>query len=484
VPVEGYTSTEFTCSYDVNSVEVSNIAVSDLFGVDPAVAINDPQNGTFIVAVAGSNGNRATTSGVAFTFDAMGLQAGESVIVCNARVNIGDNVLTELPAIGTVLTIVGDTPTPSFTPTPVATSTPIIVMTPTSPTDDWLTFTNSTYGFEFKYPPQGVIADGATDNLARIDLPFVPGTNLSQKYLEVVVVENADPCQSPLATQSMLETSETVIINGITFLKQTGQDGSAGHINKWVAYTTARDNACVSLDFVLRAADPGVFTTPPPLYDEVAESAVFEQIVSTYTWLALVPTATQTSVPVESPTPTFTPTPITSPTFTPTATQTSTPDGSPAPTFTPTPVLSPTPSGQNGAVAGQVIASKPVIVNVYDPSSILVATMETSPDDGMFRLEVLPGTYTVVAIAHGFLHAQAEVTLTSGNTRILPPISLLAGDIDENNVIDQFDAMTIGMNYNMTTPDAADLNNDGIINVLDLERLAQNYRMTGPVVWE
>jgi len=479
VPAEGYTSTEFTCSYDVNSVEVSNIAVSELFGADPAVAINDPQDGTFIVAVAGSKGNKATTSGVAFTFNAKGLQAGESVIVCNARVNAGDDVLTELPAIGAVLTIVGDTPTPSFTSTPEASSTPIIVVTPTSPVDDWLTFTNSTYGFEFKYPPQGVIADGRTDNWAEIDLPFVPGTNLGHKYLEVVVVENADPCQSPLATQSMLETSETVVINGITFLKQTGQDGTAGHINKWAAYTTVRDIACVSLDFVLRAADPGVFTTPPPLYDEAAESAVFGQIVSTYTWLALVPTATQTSVPVESLTPTFTTTPITSPTFTPTAT----PDGSPAPTFTSTPVLSPTPSGQNGAVAGQVIASKPVIVNVYDASTILVATMETSPD-GTFRLEVLPGTYTVVAIGHGFLRAQAEVTLTSGNTHILPPISLLAGDIDENNVIDQFDAMTIGMNYNMTTPDVADLNNDGIINVLDLERLAQNYRKTGPIVWE
>jgi hypothetical protein len=66
----------------------------------------------------------------------------------------------------------------------------------------------------------------------------------------------------------------------------------------------------------------------------------------------------------------------------------------------------------------------------------------------------------------------------------MPDVTLMAGDIDDNNVIDQFDAMTIGMNYNGSTPVAADLNNDGVINVLDLELLAQNYRETGPIAWE
>ena len=63
-------------------------------------------------------------------------------------------------------------------------------------------------------------------------------------------------------------------------------------------------------------------------------------------------------------------------------------------------------------------------------------------------------------------------------------VTLLAGDIDGNNVIDQLDALTIGMNYNTATPAAADLNNDGTIDVLDLELLAANYRETGPTVWQ
>ena len=89
----------------------------------------------------------------------------------------------------------------------------------------------------------------------------------------------------------------------------------------------------------------------------------------------------------------------------------------------------------------------------------------------------------MVATASGFLSAQGSVTLTSGGASTMPTISLLAGDIDNNNVIDQFDAMTLGMSYNTATPTAADLNNDGVINVLDLELLARNYRATGPVAW-
>jgi len=360
VPAAGYTSAEFTCAYDPMLVEAGNIVVASLFGADAVAAINGPQSGVFIVAIAGSHGNKANTGGVAFTFSVKALQGGQTSIQCYARVNTGDNVLTSIAWLGTTLSIIGDTPTPTLSATPVASSTPVFTASPTSPAANWLTFTNSKYGFEFKYPPGGQIVPGNTDNFARINLPFVPGTNLSEKYLEVIVVENANPCRSPLATSSILETSETVIINGISFLKETGQDGTAGHINKWTAYSTSRGNACVSLDFVLRAANPGVFPTPPPLFDEAAESAVFGQIVSTFAWLMQAPTATSTpsSTPAESPTPTFTPTPVESST----------------PTFTSTPVESPTATPlPNGILTSQVIAGKPVTISLYDAGNTLVA---------------------------------------------------------------------------------------------------------------
>jgi len=130
-----------------------------------------------------------------------------------------------------------------------------------------------------------------------------------------------------------------------------------------------------------------------------------------------------------------------------------------------------------------VLASKPVTILLKNADDTLAASV-TANADGTFSLSVPAGTYTIVAMASGFLSAQGSVTLSADTGNTIPAVSLLAGDIDNNNVIDQFDAMTIGMNYNTAIPDAADLNNDGIINVLDLELLAGNYRKTGPLTWQ
>ena len=249
VPPEGYTSAEFTCTYEMSKVEVSNIVVAGLFGADSASALNGPANGSFIVAVAGSNGNKATTSGVVFTFNAKGLLVGTTTIACVARVSKGDNVLIELPSTSATLTI----------------------------TDD------------------------------------------------VIVVEDS-------------------------------------------------------------------------------------------------------------------------------------------------------------TLTGQVLAGKAVTVSLYDAADALVKSVSANAD-GTFSLTAPAGTYTVVATASGFLSAEGSVTLTANETSTKAAVTLLAGDIDGNAVIDQFDAMTIGMSYNGADPAAADLNNDGVINVLDLELLAANYRLTGPIVW-
>ena len=478
VPAEGYASAEFTCTYDPALVQPSNTTGTNLFGADAVAAINMPQAGTFIIAIAGSQGNKATTSGAAFTFNVTALQAGQTTIDCQARVSKGDNTLTPLPSFAAALTIPGtDTPTPSFTPTPGFTSTPAPTFTATATpiAGNWLTFTNNTFGFQFQYPPQGQIQAGGTDTFTRINnLPLVQaGTNLYEKYLEVVVGQNVTECKSPLPTQ---DPGATVTINGINFLKQTGMEGAAGSLYQWVGYSTLRNGVCVSLDFILHSHDPGVFTTPPPVFDYAAESAIFDQIIGTFTWLAQSPTAT--------PGATDTPGPVASPTFTATPGASPTATDTPAPTSTSAPVASATSTPVPfGMLTGQVNASKAVTISLYNPDNTLAATVAANPD-GTFTLTVSPGTYKVAASASGFLSAEGSATITSGNTTTMPTISLQAGDIDNNTVIDQLDALTIGMNYNSATPTAADLNSDGVINVLDLELLARNYRNTGPVVWQ
>ncbi len=357
VPAEGYTSAEFTCTYDANLVQVSNIAVTGLFGADAATAINDPQNGSFIVAIAGSNGNKATISGAAFTFSVLGLQAGQTAIECTARVSKGDNVLTNLPSTGANLTINGSVSTATSTPTPAE-----------SPT---ATFT----------PDGSATATSTPDGSATV---------------------TSTPDGSATATST--------------------PDGSA-------TATSTPDGSATAT------------STPDG-------------------------SATVTSTPDGSATATFTPTPG--------ATQTSTPIESPTATLPPV---------GSGTLTGQVLAGKPITVSLLNADSSLAGSVVANPD-GTFSLTAPAGPYTVRATASGYLSAQASVTLTDGSTTTMPTISLLAGDIDNNNVIDQFDAMTIGMSYNSAEPAASDLNNDGVINVLDLELLAHNYRETGPVLWE
>jgi Carboxypeptidase regulatory-like domain/Dockerin type I domain len=253
IPVQGYTSTEFTCTYNPSLVEVSNIVIAGLFGADPVSAINGPQGGSFILGIAGSNGNKAMGSGAAFTFNIKGLQAGQTVIECRARVSAGNNTL-----------------------------------------------------------------------------------------------------------QSILFVSSNVSVTGL------------------------------------------------------------------------------------------------------------------APTSTPIPT--------SALLTGQVLASKPVTVRLYRQDNSIAATVTANPD-GTFSITAPGGTYTVVASASGFLNAQGPITLVNGGSSTKPIISLPAGDIDNNGVINQLDAITIGINYNNTTPAAADLNNDGIINVLDLGLLAQNYLKSGALAW-
>jgi hypothetical protein len=317
VPAAGYTSAEFICTYNPSILQASNIAVTNLFGADAVVAINGPQNGSFIVAIAGSNGNKVTTSGTAFTFGTTALQAGQSPLQCTVRVSAGGNVLTGLPSTGTTLLVAESTPT--------ATSTPTDTPAPISET----------------------------------------------------------PTSSPTPTDTATPTSETPS----------------------------------------ETASP---TSSPP-----------------------VNTATASVTPSSMPTST--------------------------PTATATPLL-------DGILTGKVLAGKPVTVSLYSGATLV--TSAGVDQNGDFSLTAPGGSYTVVATASGFLSAQGSANIAAGGISTKPAITLLAGDIDANNVIDQFDALTIGMNYNAAAPIAADLNNDGVINVLDLELLAANYRATGPLVWE
>jgi hypothetical protein len=150
----------------------------------------------------------------------------------------------------------------------------------------WVCYQNTSYSFEVCYPADATLSDETADHV-RINLTLAPGTNLHEKWMDVDGRNTPPDCGSPNAAGyspgSMDE--ETRTIAGLEFLVQSASEGAAGSIYQWTGYSTRRDNVCASLTGVLHSVQPGNYPTPPPVFDEVAESAVFEQIVETFRWL-------------------------------------------------------------------------------------------------------------------------------------------------------------------------------------------------------
>jgi hypothetical protein len=182
------------------------------------------------------------------------------------------------PAVSPVAVI--QSPTPVMPLDMLATEQPTLTPTASVPAD-WQTYTDLTYSFTFRYPVEGQIVS-QQDHSARISLPFIPGTNLVEKFIDVAVTENADPCvsQNPGVNQS-----KPLTVNCIPFLEESGADAGAGQYYEWLAYSTSRNNICVSLSFVFHSTNPGNYVTPPPLFDKPAESDIFTPILATFVWL-------------------------------------------------------------------------------------------------------------------------------------------------------------------------------------------------------
>ncbi len=160
------------------------------------------------------------------------------------------------------------------------TNTPVTPTATTKPSAN--TYQNTKYGFKFTLPTGGTVAS-QTDTYGRVNLTIASGTLLLEKYLEVTVKEGLTPCK--VQNMESVSGSENVTINDIQFLKETGVGAAAGNIYDWTGYSTTKNNACISMVFVLHSANPGVYTTPPPDFDKAAESAVFTTIMSSFNWI-------------------------------------------------------------------------------------------------------------------------------------------------------------------------------------------------------
>jgi hypothetical protein len=190
--------------------------------------------------------------------------------------------------VAATATPTGTTAAPTATPTPTNTSaattaTPTSTATPTPTSTTGSTsglYQNSKYNFKFSLP-SGANIVSQTDNAGEVSLPIVTaGTNLREKYIEILVVEGVNPCVGPAMENPT--SSENVTINTIPFLKQMGQGAAAGNRYDWTAYTTTYNNACISLLFILHSLNPGNYATQPPVFDMAKETEVIGATMSTY----------------------------------------------------------------------------------------------------------------------------------------------------------------------------------------------------------
>lgn len=177
-----------------------------------------------------------------------------------------------------------DTPSPSVTPSSTNTPPP---PTPTPLHADWPSYENDSCSFQVRIPSGSVVAttDAVTD---RIDLPFVSGTNLREKYLQVDCRKGIATCTSPLAAGYAPGSlpSGTRDINGTVFTLQSADEGAAGSFYSWTAFSTLRGDLCLSLTFVLRSVNALNFTPPLPEYSSEEETSVFEEIATTFGWVS------------------------------------------------------------------------------------------------------------------------------------------------------------------------------------------------------
>ena len=196
-----------------------------------------------------------------------------------------------IPASATPSAVIvpASTQTPASVP---ATSTPVPLptLTATLPpvNTGQLNYTNQKYGFQFAYPASSNLT-AAQDGFVHMNLPIASGTNLVEKYLEVTVFENLAQCTSPLTkgyAPGSIVSELTTNSNGIQFIRESGQEGAAGQVYEWVAYSAFKGTACVSLNFVLHSTNPFNYPVPLPVYNKTQELAVFQDITSSFNWTA------------------------------------------------------------------------------------------------------------------------------------------------------------------------------------------------------
>ncbi len=156
------------------------------------------------------------------------------------------------------------------------------------------------------------------------------------------------------------------------------------------------------------------------------------------------------------------------------------------------PVITPDPTDppeDEVQISGQVIVPAEkyasVTISVYDLDGQPVT--EISPDAaGKFNLTLAAAAYEFEASLAGYLTARGAFEAQANTPLGLPAITLIAGDVTGDGLIDDLDVVTMGATYKLLPlkNTAADLNGDNQVDILDLVALANHYGIAGLQTWK
>lgn len=85
----------------------------------------------------------------------------------------------------------------------------------------------------------------------------------------------------------------------------------------------------------------------------------------------------------------------------------------------------------------------------------------------------------------GYLSAESDrpVKVTVGKVVDMGAITLIGGDVNNDNRIDILDLSYVAYRFNEVDANA-DANGDGVVDILDLSLTAGNFGKSGPIIWE
>jgi len=115
-------------------------------------------------------------------------------------------------------------------------------------------------------------------------------------------------------------------------------------------------------------------------------------------------------------------------------------------------------------------------VEIFLSESLCATAMFAEPttmtdSSGKFQVTTTDITYQCIQVAHpGYLGQQQPIT-----TPDIAPLQLLAGDVNNDGVINILDIAILAGNYETDNPQA-DINGDGIVDILDIVHAAGNYQ--------